>query len=62
MDLDFDFFTVVTSDLYEENSLVLLSKKQTSKTEQITSSIKVKFHLEIELTEVIGFRSFLFTT
>ena len=61
MDLDFDFFTVVTSDLFEEKSLVLLIKETNLKDRKNHLLYKSKkFHLEIELKEVIYFLDLFF--
>ncbi len=61
MDLDSDFFTVVTSDLFDENSLILITKEANIKDRKNHILYKnKKFHLEIELKETIDFLNLFF--
>ena len=61
MDLDSDFFTVATSDLFDENALILINKEANIKDRKNHLLYKnKKFHLEIELKETVDFLNLFF--
>ena len=61
MVLDIDLFTVVTSDLYDENALILLIEETNHKDRKNHLLYKrKKYHLEIEFMEIVDFLSLFF--